>query len=375
MLNCGSFYEHMRECGISFFTGVPDSLLKDICAYISDHAPSEKHIIAANEGGAVGLAIGHFLATGKPGLVYMQNSGQGNAVNPLMSLADKEVYGIPMLLLVGWRGEPGVKDEPQHVKQGKITKELFDAMGIPCVVLPDSDEDAFRVVEESIEQTLALNQPVALLVRSGTFASYKLQGKVANQYLLSREESIGAIASALDPKTVVVSTTGKPSRELYEYRESQESGHSMDFLTVGGMGHASQIALGIALAKPDRTVCCLDGDGAALMHMGGLGIVSSQMAPNYKHILLNNGVHDSVGGQPTVGFAVDFCSIARSVGYPQAYRAETRAELDNLLPRFVEEAGPVFLEVRIASGARDDLGRPKSTPAENKAALMEFING
>lgn len=375
MLECSYFYEHLRERGISFFAGVPDSLLKDICAYIFDHAPRESHIIAANEGGAVGLAIGHFLATGKPGLVYMQNSGQGNAINPLMSLADKDVYGIPMILLVGWRGEPGVKDEPQHIKQGKITKELFDTIGIPCAVLPDSNEDALRVVEESVRKTIAQNQPVALLVRSGTFTPYQLQNKVANKYILSREKAIKVIIDALDADTVVVSTTGKASRELYEYRESQASSHSKDFLTVGGMGHASQIALGMALAKPEQTICCLDGDGAALMHMGGLGIVSSAEALNYKHIILNNGVHDSVGGQPTVGFFVDFCLAAKGMGYANTFLAETKEELERLLPRFVKQSGPVLLEVRVAAGARTDLGRPRSTPEDNKSALMEFIDG
>lgn len=375
MLDCHTFYERILLSGIRFFSGVPDSLLKNLCAYISDHAPSESHIISANEGGAIGLAIGHYLATGQPALVYMQNSGQGNAVNPLMSLADKEVYGIPMILLVGWRGEPDVKDEPQHVKQGKITMELFETMGIPCTVLPEIEEGAAKAMEESIMQSVALNQPVALLVRSGTFAPYKLQTKVKNPYLLSREDAIGSIAGALGPEAAVVSTTGKPSRELYEYRDRQTAGHSMDFLTVGGMGHASQIALGIALAQPERKVCCLDGDGAALMQMGGMGIISSQKPLNYKHVLLNNGVHDSVGGQPTVGFLIDFCLIAKAMGYANAYRAESLKELEEILPLFMAEGGPVFLEIRIATGAREDLGRPKSTPSENKRSLMEFING
>jgi len=374
MINCDFFYEELKKNEVDFFTGVPDSLLKDVSAYFTDHVRASSHLIAVNEGGAVGLAIGHYLATGRPGLVYMQNSGQGNAVNPLMSLADTDVCGIPMVLLVGWRGEPGCKDEPQHIKQGKITLEMFETMGIPYDVLPSEEASAAVVLEEKVRLAMSEKQPVALVVKKGTFASYKLKNTPQNEYTLSREEVICYVAGALESNAVVVSTTGKASRELYEYRERCGLGHEKDFLTVGGMGHASQIALGIALSKPERSIVCLDGDGAGLMHLGGMGIVAGQKVSNYKHVLLNNGVHDSVGGQPTLGFHVDFCAIAIAVGYLESFRATNFKELEKVLPRFLAAKGPVFLEVCVAPGDRKDLGRPTMSPSDNKNALMGFIN-
>jgi len=374
MIKCDFFYNELKKNKIGFFTGVPDSLLKNFCAYVTDHAPEGRHVIAANEGNAVGLAIGHYLASGRPALVYMQNSGQGNMVNPIASLADPDVYGIPMVLLVGWRGEPGVRDEPQHVKQGKITLSLFETMGIPTFIIPGDETEAARCVGNAVIQSLEEKRPVALIVKKGLFGEYSLQSKVQSEFLLSRERAIELIIEKLPDNTAVVSTTGKPSRELYEIRDRQGRGHESDFLTVGGMGHASQIAAGIALEKPDRVVCCLDGDGAALMHMGGLGVVASLGLKNYKHILLNNGAHDSVGGQPTVGFNVDFSSIASSCGYSSVQVARDEDELKQLLPEFMNATGPVLLEVRVALGSRNDLGRPKTTPAQNKAAIMEFLD-
>jgi len=374
MVSCAEFYKAAQNAGIGFFAGVPDSLLKDICAYITDHAPPNAHIIAANEGGAVGLALGHYLASGQPALVYMQNSGQGNAINPLASLANSDVYGIPMILLVGWRGEPGTKDEPQHLKQGKITRDLFRVLGVEHEILPTETTAAKATLKQMVEKSMRTQQPVALLVRKGTFESYALRGKPQNNYSLSREEAIHTVVDFLDHRTFVVSTTGKISRELFEIREIRNQGHEKDFLTVGGMGHASQIALGAALTNPERQVCCLDGDGALLMHTGGLGILAQQKIPNFKHILLNNGAHESVGGQPTAGFAVDFQALAQAVGYPRVWKAESEAELRKILPSFLETSEPCFLEIRVALGSRSNLGRPTRTPAENKNAVMEFFH-
>ena len=373
MLKCEEFFNCLKTGGVDFFTGVPDSLLKNICAYITDHVEENAHVIAANEGGAIGLAIGHYLATANPALVYMQNSGQGNIVNPLMSLADKEVYGIPMLLLVGWRGEPEIKDEPQHIKQGKVTIPIFEAMGIHHMILPEQIAEAQVVVKEALRETRERGQPVALLVRKGTFDLYALQKKPENPHSLSREEAIRLVVQSLDENATLVSTTGKASRELFEIREIAQQGHQKDFLTVGGMGHASQIALGIALAQPNRTVCCLDGDGAALMHAGGMGIIGTYSDVCLKHILLNNGTHDSVGGQPTIGFSVNFCDLARSMGYSSVLCVESADALREELPHFLSNPGLGFLEIRVAGGARDDLGRPTTTPAENKQAIMEFL--
>jgi len=255
MIDIEKFIVTMKLAGIDFFTGVPDSLLKSFCAYITDNC-GDNHVIAANEGGAVGLAAGHYLATGKPALVYMQNSGQGNAVNPLASLADPDVYSIPMVLLVGWRGEPDVKDEPQHVKQGKVTISLFETLDIPTEVLSDDEAAALALTQKMVERAKAESRPVALIVRKGLFAEYKLQNKKPDIAVLPREQAIEGVLKSLPKDAVVVSTTGMISREVYETRERLGQGHERDFLTVGSMGHASMIALGIAKAQPDRKVYC-----------------------------------------------------------------------------------------------------------------------
>ena len=287
MIDVKETYEALIGSGIDMFTGVPDSLLKNICAYITDTTPRERHIIAANEGNAVGIAAGHYLATGKPALVYMQNSGLGNTVNPLLSLADEKVYSIPMVLMIGWRGEPGVHDEPQHAKQGEVTLALLDAMQIPYIILEDVGQIGPQVA-------LAVNRksPVAIVVRKGTFGSYKLKNASKNDYELSREQAMKLVVDHLRADDIIVSTTGKLSRELFEYREARQQGHGHDFLTVGSMGHSSSIALGIALEKPQRRVFCFDGDGAFIMHTGALGIVASMKPRNFYHILFNNNAHE-----------------------------------------------------------------------------------
>ena len=270
MLDCARLYNHIEDRGIRFFVGVPDSLLKDFCAYVSDHADAKNHVIAANEGNAVALAIGHFLGSGEPAAVYMQNSGIGNAVNPLLSLADPDVYSIPLLMIIGWRGQPDTKDEPQHVKQGRTMTELLDAMEIPWFLLPQEDDAAENVVDNAIQTMRKHMGPVALLVRAGSFSQYKLRGGSQTELSMNREDAIQLILGELDEQDIVVSTTGKASREVYEYRKScGKSG--IDFLTVGGMGHTASIAMGVARAQPARYVVCLDGDGSTIMHMGALG--------------------------------------------------------------------------------------------------------
>jgi len=373
MLDPQQFFEAVRSLGFDFFTGVPDSLLKDFCAYVTDHTTPESHIIAANEGGAVALAAGHYLATGRPGVVYMQNSGQGNAVNPLTSLADSDVFSIPMLLLVGWRGEPGIEDEPQHVKQGKVTLDLFKALQIGHAVLPEDMAGAAQALERGAAEMRATLAPYALVIRGGTFGSYKLKSQIKTSYELNREGALRLVLDTIGAGDIVVGTTGKTSRELFELREGTARSHKSDFRTVGCMGHASQIALGIALAASDRRVYCLDGDGAVIMQMGGLSIIGSQKPANYRHIVFNNGAHDSVGGQPTVGFAIDIPSIAMACGYRHAWSAETTADITKALARFDEVDGPALLEIRVNKGARENLGRPTMTPAENKRELMEVL--
>ena len=397
MIEVNKFVGCMQEAGVDLFTGVPDSLLKSFCAYVTDTC-GENHVIAANEGGAVGLAAGHYLATGKPALVYMQNSGQGNAVNPLASLADPDVYSIPMVLLVGWRGEPGVKDEPQHVKQGKVTISLFETLGIPTEVLPDEEPEALELTRKMVERAKTESRPVALVVRKGLFAEYELQNKRPDLAALPREQAIEGVLRALPEDAVVVSTTGMISREVYEIRERLGQDHSRDFLTVGSMGHASMIALGIAKAQPNRKVFCLDGDGASIMQMGNMAIVGQSGCDNLTHIVFNNAAHDSVGGQPTVGGDIDFEKIAEEFGYnvlqsPQDQYVNSDgigvagvASGMNWLIAMEEQCNhhkpdynddlpkkPNFILFKVAKGARKDLGRPKEPPQVNKELFMQTL--
>jgi len=370
----------MTKRGIDTFYGVPDSLLKDFAMYVSDkHATEEvdKHIISANEGTAVGLAAGHYMATGSPSCVYLQNSGLGNIVNPVMSMAHEEVYGIPMLFLIGWRGEPGVKDEPQHNFMGAQSQSVLDSMKMKHTVLPDNLEDAEVCLDEVTQYMKANEAPFALLVRKGTFEKYKLQSKlVPPGPTMSREAAIKAAADALGPNVAMVSATGMPSRELYEHRVEQfgvEGATGRDFLTVGSMGCCSSIALGLALGSPGKQIVCLDGDGGTIMHAGAL-ITAGQKAPdNFKHVILNNGAHDSVGGQPSYAFDFELTEIAKSAGYKGTKTASTPEEIAAGCQWLLDTPGPVLLEIRTTLGARGDLGRPKSTPQQNKKAFMEFV--
>jgi len=373
MINTQKFYESLIQNGVDFYTGVPDSLLKDICSYISDNAPADKHIISANEGGAVALAIGYYLATSKTPLVYMQNSGFGNTINPLLSLADPKVYSIPMLLVIGWRGEPGVKDEPQHVKQGEVSETLLKTLDIPYVIISDKTEGIDKVITGAIKKAEENNGPYAILVRKGTFEPYSLKTKIKTNFDLNREEAIIKTTELLSDSDIIVATTGKTSRELFEFRARNNQGHHRDFLTVGGMGHANQIALGISIAKPNKKVYCFDGDGAALMHTGSLGIIGDLKIENFKHIIFNNGAHDSVGGQPTIGFDIDFGKIAKLFNYTKVFRIEKLDDFDEIFMNFQKEKGPCLLEILVNKGARQDLGRPTVSPKENKLDFMSFI--
>lgn len=372
MIRPNFFIEKLRENKIDCFAGVPDSLLKNICAYITDHLDSKHNIITANEGAAVGIAAGHYLATGQPACVYMQNSGEGNIINPLASLTDPEVYNIPVLLLIGWRGRPGLHDEPQHVKQGKITTGLLNIMGINYDVL---SKDEGMVEKQILKAVNALNnkEVYALVIEKDTFEDYRLQNIEKNDLTMSREEAIQTVAAAIGDKECIVSTTGMISRELFEYRATMRQGHERDFLTVGSMGHASQIALGIAMEKPNLRVWCFDGDGAAIMHMGSMAIVANKAPKNYIHVLFNNGAHDSVGGQPTVGLAMNFTKVAEAVGYRHTISVSQISQLKSVIEEVKSLEGPVLLEIKVKKGNRKDLGRPTTSPIQNKKALMDFL--
>lgn len=370
------FLDALESVDIRFVTGVPDSLLKHICALFTAGYPANRHIIATNEGSAVGLAIGHYLATSRPALVYMQNSGLGNVVNPVTSLADPQVYAVPMVLMIGWRGEvlgdgTQLKDEPQHKKQGRITLAKLQTLDIPHRVMDQHTVALEDLLKELVETALARSGPVALVVRKNTFASCAVNSSEQNDILPTREEAIRAILASLPQDVPVVSTTGMASREVFELRRQFGQGHQRDFLTVGGMGHAGQIAAGIAMANPLRKVVCIDGDGAVLMHMGALAI--SADCDNLIHILINNQAHDSVGGQPTKGAVLDFSSIANTLGYRRTTRVADLAGLRASLASSPAFAGSVFLEVMCKRGARKDLGRPDRTPLQNKTDFMQFL--
>lgn len=373
MISPADFFEALNARGVSFYAGVPDSLLSSFCAYVDDNIEVPKHLIAANEGNAVALAAGFHMATGKIGAVYLQNSGLGNVINPLTSLADKEVYRIPMLLVIGWRGEPGVKDEPQHVKQGRITEEQLNLLEIPYSVLDNESniDEVLNLVFTALSDTGA---PVALLVRKDAFKKYKTRKNCTVMSTMPREVALSRIIETLDTSDVVISTTGKTSREVYEIRALRgEAQH--DFLTVGGMGHTSSIALGVAIGQPDKRVICIDGDGSALMHLGAMAIIGNVKPPNLIHILLNNASHESVGGQPTVADQLDFRALALACGYTAYFMADTEQSINATFELIAEIAGPVLFEIRIATGSRDDLGRPKSTAENNKFSFMEHIRG
>ena len=308
-------------------------------------------------------------------LVYLQNSGLGNIVNPLLSLLDKEVYSIPMLLLIGWRGEPGLKDEPQHIKQGRVTPDMLNAMEVPWYILSPCDEDPTSIIQEAHNRAIEIGAPVALLVRKGFFDKYQIRTPKVDEFEMSRETAIHNILSLIPTSGIVISTTGMISREVFEYRVQCGVDHTRDFLTVGGMGHSSSIAMGVAMETTNRKVYCLDGDGALLMHLGALTLQSRCRLKNFIHIVLNNGAHDSVGGQQTVGLHVDLCAIAIASGYVNAMSVDTKTSLQSVLDKILDADGPSFVEVKVNCGSRPDLGRPSGTTIDNRDGFQSFCKG
>ena len=380
MINPKSFLNALKKSNVNFITGVPDSLLKDICAYISKNLSSKQHIIATNEGSAIGLAIGNYLATNQVPLVYMQNSGIGNIINPITSLADPKVYGIPILLMIGWRGEIDnqgfqMSDEPQHKKQGEITLKQLDILEIPYKIIDSEENKIEEIISNSVNTAKKRNGPVAIVVRKKTFETYIFNNKNNEEKfkpLYKREDVIREIIKSVPDSSPIISTTGVSSRELFEIRSEYEQSHKSDFLTVGGMGHANQIATGIALAKKDIKVFCIDGDGAILMHMGALAINADQ--ENLVHILINNGVHDSVGGQPTKGAKLEFARIASELGYKFTYRTKYIESINTIIEKSLKLKGSIFIEILCVPGFRKDLGRPTKSTYDNKKNFMNFLS-
>lgn len=375
------FLEKLEAIGIDHYAGVPDSQLSALCDHlVAELGTGGNHVIAANEGAAVAIAAGHYLATGKPGLVYMQNSGIGNSVNPICSLLSDRVYAIPVQFVIGWRGEPGVHDEPQHVFQGEVTLPLLETLGIATMVLTsETTETELDDAVELFAAEHAAGRSTAFVVKKGALSGGSSR-KYENVHPSTREEIVNVVVDSTREDDIIVSTTGKLSRELFEAREARGQGHGADFLTVGSMGHASMIGLGVALDTPSRRVFVLDGDGAALMHAGSLAVLAAAAPANLVHVVVNNEAHESVGGMPTVAPSVDFCAMAAACGYPRTFSAADAGELAAVLARLEDEAGggpaggsPVFIEVKASIGARADLGRPTTTPIENRDAFMRHV--
>ena len=360
--------------GADFYTGIPDSQLKALCDYlIKEYGIDQNHhIIAANEGNCAALAAGYHLATGKTPVVYMQNSGEGNIINPVASLLNDKVYAIPVIFIVGWRGEPGIHDEPQHIYQGEVTIKLLDDMGIKSFIIDKGTTD--EEVESAMQKfktILADGKDVAFVIRKGAL-SYDEKVMYENDNTMGREEIIQHIVnvSGEDP---IISTTGKASRELFEIRAANGQSHKYDFLTVGSMGHSSSIALGIAINKPNTRVWCIDGDGAVLMHMGSMAVLGASAPKNMIHIVINNGAHETVGGMPTVASKIDLVAIAKACGYPNAVSVDNFKDLDDELEIAKSRNELSFIEAKCAIGARDDLGRPTTTAFENKENFKEYL--
>lgn len=368
MINPKSFYNSLIKNNFDFFTGVPDSLLKELCLCIKDLTEKNKNIIAANEGNALALACGYNIATNKYGVVYMQNSGLGNIINPLLSLADEKVYEIPMLLIIGYRGEPNVKDEPQHIKQGELTLPLLNTLGVEYLILNEEYENQIKECHKYISKN---NKPIALIVKKDTFSKYDKEINNKNNNTLTREEVLDTIISNISDNDFIVSTTGKTSREIFEIRQKYNMLHSNDFLTVGSMGHTSSLALGISLFTKNN-IFCIDGDGSMIMHYGGLAVAIQNANDNFKYILINNGCHESVGKQPTIAFDLDIQSILLGFGFNKVITINEKSELVNGIKE-LKSKGKVALVINTNDKSRKELGRPTTTPKENKIAFEDKL--
>ena len=359
---------------VDFYTGVPDSLLKPLCNYLMDAygIDSKHHMIAANEGNCTAIAAGYHLATGKVPAVYMQNSGEGNVINPLASLLNDKVYAIPMIFIVGWRGEPGVHDEPQHIYQGEVTVKLLEDMDVAAyVVTKETTEEELDAQMQVFRSLLAKGKDVAFVVKKGAL-SFEKNVEYSNKNHMRREEIIEHIVN-VSKEDPILSTTGKASRELFEIREKNGQSHKYDFLTVGSMGHTSSIALGVALQKPQQKIWCIDGDGAMLMHMGAMAVIGANKPSNLVHIVINNGAHETVGGLPTVASEINLVKMAEACVYPYAVRVSEFEQLDKELQAAKERRELTLIEVECAIGAREDLGRPTTTALENKENFMRYL--
>jgi phosphonopyruvate decarboxylase len=377
MIDQINFQKCLKEEGVEFITGVPDTLLNEFCLSVHENWPQKRHIIAANEGNAIGLAAGFYLTNKSVPFVYMQNSGMGNTLNPLISLTNKEVYSIPMVLLIGWRGDPKVKDHAQHVKQGELTPVLLNALGIPYKIIENENDDdhAFEAARWAISEAKRSSRPTALIARKGVFEKGEKEdlSKQESKYPLYREDVIEKLLNHLPEDTLYIASTGRATRELYYLRKKREESHANDFLNIGAMGHSSSIAVGMALSQTKRLVVCLDGDAAAIMHMGALAVSGNLELPNFIHVVMNNGVHESVGGQPSVGLKINFTQIAKYSGYKTVDSPiKDGQELLSSVDKLLDKGGPSFIEVFIRKGMRSKLPPLDIIPEDLKQELMNL---
>jgi len=372
MVSCEDFADLCKKHDLTFFTGVPDSTFKSWMSFLNDSKNNMKNTITVNECEAIAVASGYHLATGKLGIVYMQNSGFGKTVNPITSLVDPDVYSIPMILMIGWRGEPGEKDEPQHKKMGRIMTHMLQTMEIPYEILSDNPNVVDTQLKNAVSMAKKSGGPYALIVRSETFSEY-IGEKTPGKYEMKREDAIITIIDSLNKDDIVISTTGKTSRELFEYREHKKQSHGNDFYTVGSMG--CSLAIGFEIAENNkRKVFVLDGDGAVLMQLGSFATIGHYKPKNLYHILFDNSVHESTGGQPTVSNTVNFEKVAEACGYKYTSTVKTKIELENEIKNIKNKEGPVLIVVKISAGSRKDLGRPTLTPIQNKKSFMEKLS-
>ncbi len=374
MVNQEQLFDALGRLGVDFFTGVPDSLLNDFCLYLVKNMPDCRHVMAANEGNAIGIAAGHYLATGNIPIVYMQNSGIGNATNPLLSLTHDFVYGIPMVLVIGWRGDPAIVDHAQHKKQGELTPILMNDMDIPFEIL-DADDTVVDKFSWAVAKAKELSSPVALISKKAILTEKIKKQVYPNSPLMNREEAISAVIDVIKDDAVYLATTGRATRELHEQLKKHAVGSGHEFQNVGSMGHVSSVALGIALARPDKRVVVFDGDSAALMHMGALATNCRYGAGNMVHIVLNNGVNESVGGQPSAGFVVNLTAIAKACGYrTQGHPIESKDELQKIVREQKCGNMPLFIDLHVRQGIRADLPKLSIDHKAQKAALMQTLN-
>ena len=366
MVNQEKLFNSLTEQGINFFTGVPDSLLNDFCLYLCNHYDKDRHVMAANEGNAVAIAAGHYLATGDIPLVYMQNSGIGNASNPLLSLTHECVYGIPMILVIGWRGYPAIKDHAQHKKQGELTPVLMKDMDIPYEIL-DEDDTVIAKFAWAYQTAKDISSPVALIVKKGILTQKEKHQDYPESTLMSREEAISAVIDVFGSDAIYLATTGRATRELHEQLKLKGIDRGHEFLNVGSMGHVSSVALGMAIARPDKQIVVFDGDAAAVMHMGSLATIGRYRPENLVHIVLNNGVNESVGGQPSAGQKINLTNIAKACGYSTSIYIEKDRDLKSVINGLSESDKPIFIDVHVRQGIRKDV--PKLDIDHHKAIL------